>query len=138
MTVTLLPDIEAMLSTYLRNQSEVTDLVGQNVYTVMPSEPTTKFPLIVLTRIAGQPLFPRPLLVDQARIQVDCWGGPKKLAWQMAATCMAVLADRVIGTQAGGVVAATDFGALIDQPDTEFDPPQPRWLFDVTITARAA
>jgi hypothetical protein len=135
-TVTLLPDVEAMTSTFLRAQAEVTALVGQNVYTVTPNDVTTKFPFIRLTRIAGQPLFSQPLVVDQARIQVDCWGGPKKLAWQMAATCMAVLSERFIGTQTGGVVCAVEFGALIDQPDASFDPPQPRWLFDVTITAK--
>lgn len=140
MSVTLLPDIETLLSTYLRNQPEVTGIVGQNIYTVMPLEPKKNalFPLIVLTRIAGAPPFPRPLILDQARIQVDCWGGPKKLAWQMAATCMAVLSERVLGTQTGGIVAASEFGALIDQPDASFDPPQPRWLFDVTLTVKAS
>lgn len=124
------------MSTYLRAQPEVSALVADRVYTVTPKDVTTKFPFIRLTRIAGGPLYNRPLIIDQARIQVDCWGGPKKFAWQMAATCMAVLSERFIGVQSGGVIANTEFGALIDQPDASFDPPQPRWLFDVTVTAK--
>ena len=138
MTLTLLPDVERMVSNYLRSKTEVTDLVGTNVYTVVPKDPTGKFPLVRITRVSGAPLFSRPLRVDQARIQIDCWGGSKQLAWQTAATIAALLSEDFLGTHTEGVVNDVQIGGLLDQPDTTYDPPQPRWLFDAVITARPA
>jgi hypothetical protein len=136
-TVTLLPDIERMVSNYLRANADVIALVGSRVYTVSPKDPTGKFPFVRLTRVSGTPLFSAPLKYDQARIQVDCWGGSKQLAWQTAATIMAVLAAGFVGDHAEGTVVGVDIGTLQDLPDTTFDPPQPRWLFDAVITARS-
>jgi len=137
-TVTLLPDVERMMSAYLRTKTEVTDLVGQNVYTVVPKQAATKFPFVRLTRITGAPLFSRPLRFDQATIQVDCWGGSKQLAWQTAATIAALLTEDFLGVHDEGVVVNVDINGLQDLPDTTYDPPQPRWLFDAVVTARPA
>ena len=146
MTVTLLPDIERLLSNYLRANSDVTALVGTNIYTVMPKnaagDPSksipAKFPLVRLTRISGAPIFSLPLRFDQARIQIDCYGGSKQLAWQTAATIAAVIADGFVGTHTEGVVSDAQIGTLQDLPDDTFDPAQPRWILDVVITARPA
>ena len=138
MSVTLLPDVERLVSNYLRANTDVTALVGQNVYTVMPKNPVAKFPLVRLTRITGAPLFSQPLRYDEAHLQVDCYGGSKQTAWQTAATIASVLAEGgLIGTQAEGVVVNVEVAGLQDLPDDSFDPPQPRWILDVNITARS-
>lgn len=139
MTVTLLPDIERLVSNYLRSNADVTALVGQHVYTVLPKDASAKFPLVRLTRVTGGPLFSQPLRYDEAHLQVDCWGGSKLVAWQTAATIAAVLAEGgLIGTQAEGVVVNVEVAGLQDLPDDSFDPPQPRWVLDVNVTARPA
>ena len=144
MTVTLLPDIERMVSNYLRANTDVTALVGTNIYTVMPKNAAgdpernipAKFPLVIARRITGSPIFSRPLRFDQARIQVDCYGGSKALAWQTAATIAAALSEDFLGIHSEGVALDTQVGALQDLPDDTLDPPQPRWILDVVITAR--
>jgi hypothetical protein len=133
MTLTLLPDIERLLSTFLRAQPEVQAIVDDRVYTVLPANKI--FPLLRLTRVAGAPVMSRPLHLDQALVQVDAFGGSKRLAWQLAETCRAVTAQRLVGGHAEGVVTNVAFGGLSDLPDGEFDPPKPRLLFTVTITA---
>lgn len=133
MTVVLLPDIEQLLSQFLRDQDEVADLVDDRIYTVLPKDKT--FPLIRIHRYSGAPAFSRPLHLDQALVQVDCWGGNKKLAWEIAETCRAVCAERLVGSHDEGCVTSVTFGELSDQPDGTFDPPRPRFLFSMTVTA---
>lgn len=138
MTVTLLPDVEQITSAYLRSNADVTALVGQNVYTVLPAEPVANnlFPLVLLTQFNDSLLAPPMPYFVSSRIQFSCYGGPKKLAWQVATTIRVLLLTDFIGAHSGGVVTVTDASGLQDLPDASFDPPKPRWIFDATITAR--
>ena len=65
------PDIEAIVSIGLR-QAGIPNLAG--VYSSIPAKNPT-FPLIVIRRVGGFPAVRQYL--DQARIQVDVWGGAK-------------------------------------------------------------
>lgn len=130
--IVLLPDIERLYSSFLRAQPEVEALVVDRVYTVLPAE--KEWPLVRVTRVAGAPVRPRPLYLDAPLVQVEAFGGSKRLAWQIAETCRAVTAGRLVGVHADGVVTNVDWGALVDSPDVEFDPPKPRLLFTATIT----
>lgn len=131
MTVELLPDVEALVSAYLRARSEITTLVAQRVYTALPSEPT--WPLVRLTRIGGIPVMSRPLRLDAATIQVDCYGGPKALAWEIAETCRAVLAESDRAVHSEGYVTGVQFGPMNYLPDREYSPAKPRYTFDVDV-----
>jgi hypothetical protein len=137
-TVTLLPDVEQITSSYLRSNTDVTSLVGQNIYTVLPTEAVERnlFPLVVLTQFNDTLTAPQLPYWVTARVQFSCYGGPKKLAWQVATTIRVLLLTSFIGPQTGGVVTVSDASGLQDLPDASFDPPKPRWIFDATITAR--
>ena len=89
-------DAERLVSTFLRAQSEVSDLVGTRVYTSLPEDKT--YPLVRLQRIGGAPeLTDDGLLWDRADLQVDVWGGGKAITWQVAETLRAVFASRARG-----------------------------------------
>lgn len=130
-----LPDVERMVSAYLRGRPEVAALVEDRVYTVIPQG--ARFPLIRLWRFGGIPALASPLVLDTANLQVDAYGGPKSLAWQVLSTARAVLSDGLVGDYGEGVIYGADFGTARYLPDDSFDPPKPRYLAEVTVYARA-
>ena len=134
MTVTLLPDIERLVTGFLRAQSEVSTIVGARVYTEVPGDPT--FPLVRVRRLGGFPTLSRPLQVDAPLVQIEGYAATKGAARLLTETCRAVLAERVEGVHDTGVVAGVTFGALIWLPDEDFTPPKPRYIADATLTVR--
>jgi hypothetical protein len=138
MTLRTLPDAERLVSTFLRDQAEVTALVGSRVYTSLPQDKT--YPLVRLQRIGGAPeLTDDGLLWDRADLQVDVWGGNKATTWQVAETLRAVFAARARGLHASlGYCEGVELGAARYQPDETFSPARPRVLFDTTVYLRPA
>lgn len=132
MTIQLVPDAEAIVSSFLRGRSEVTALVASRVYTEIPNSPT--FPLVRIYRFGGAPLTSYPLHVDQALLQIDCFGGTKSQARTLAETVRAVLVEAAATTLSGGVVTAATFGPLTYLPDPGYTPAKPRYTTDVTVT----
>lgn len=139
---TLIPSCEQVLSYYLRNNADIIALVSDRVYTTTPKTPGEKIPMIITHRIGGSPLATRPLWIDQAVIQVDCYGGGKFDTETLAHTARAAICDDFPGFQTGSgtdaVITDVAAGALLYQPDEAFTPPKPRYLFDVTITLHPA
>lgn len=133
MAVELLPDAEQLVSAYLRANADITAVVAQRVYTEIPNDPT--FPLVRLTRVGGVPVTQRPLHLDVATIQFDCYGGPKKTAQNIAQTIRAVLsAPAFIGGHAPlGVVSAVNWGVFAYVPDDTYTPAKPRYVVDADI-----
>lgn len=132
MAVDLLPDVEALVSAYLRSRAEVTALVSTRVYTTIPGT-DPQWPLVRVTRIGGAPVISRPLRLDAATIQVDCFGGPKATAWQIAETCRAVIAEADRYPHSAGYVTGVVFGSMNYLPDTAYSPAKPRYSFDVDV-----
>lgn len=130
----ILPNMEAVLSQFLRDQPEVVDLIGDRVYTALPEGVT--FPAVRVTQILDRKITTRPLWVAEFVMQVEAFGGSKAQAWTLAATCEGLIAARMVGTHPGAVVAGVDPGSLEDLPDDEYEPARPRFLFLSTITAR--
>lgn len=133
-----LVDVEALVSQYLRSQSEVTAYVGQRVYTALPE--TKTFPLVRLTRVGGVPPMSRPLHMDAARIQIDVFGGSKATTLDTMDAIREELAKIVdeAPVQPLGVVCGVRFGPLAYLPDGDFEPAKPRYTLDVTVTVRPA
>jgi hypothetical protein len=132
-----LVDVEALVSQYLRSQSEVTAYVGQRVYTSLPESKT--FPLVRIVRIGGAPKMSRPLVVDSAHLQIDVFGGSKATALDAIDAIREELAKVVDEdpVQPLGVVCGVRFGPLAYLPDESFTPAKPRYLLDVTVTVRS-
>lgn len=132
MTVSLLPDVEALVCTYLRAQPEVSALVAARVGTEVPEGPT--FPLVRVRRIAGAPVLNVPLYLDAPVLQIEGYASNKATARALTETVRAVMAERMIGNRTGGgVVSKVTFGSMSWLPDEDFTPPQPRYIADVTV-----
>lgn len=130
-------DVERLLSAFLRAGDDITDLVEQRVYTDLPRQAT--FPLVRLTLIGGAPVFSRPLYLDESLIQIDCYGGPKVLARQIADAVRGLMDTGFVGAHYDedealiGVITDVRFGAMHYAPDDVFDPPKPRYIVDTTV-----
>jgi hypothetical protein len=130
-----LPDVERLVSNWLRGDVDVFALVGDRVYTAMPQQ--AEFPLILIQRVGGTPPFSIPLTHDLAQLQLDAYADGKALAHEvlgMALATLSVLEDQV---QPEGVVSAVRFGAIRWMPDEAFKKAKPRYIVDVTLNARS-
>jgi len=135
------PNMEALLSQFLRDQPELEELVDDRVYTVIPkrastSEAGAQYPLVRVTQLLDTPIG-SPLWAVAYDMQIDAWGGSKSDAWRIAATCRSLIDARFSGEYEGfGVVNGSTPGSLFDLPDEDFKPAKPRWIFSSTIFAR--
>jgi hypothetical protein len=123
-------DIERLLVTYLAGDPHVT-AITHVIGTAFDWE--RGFPALRLSRVGGSAVTNVPLWIDQPRVQFDAYGTTNGEASTLGRTVKAVL-QNVIGTHPEGVVTDVVYGIDIDLPDGEFDPPQPRFVFDTLIT----
>lgn len=131
MTVALLPDIEALVSRFLREQAEIVALVTDRVYTVVPKDPV--WPLLRLQRVAGGPVISRPLRLDAPTVQLDAYGGSKADAQELIETARSVIALRLEGVHDLGVVSGVSFGSMSWLPDPSYSPARARYVADITV-----
>jgi hypothetical protein len=129
----LLPDAEALISSFLRDQAEVISIVGDRVFSALPADPGPD-PMVRVTRYGGSPRFSIPLWIDHPQVQIDAFGGPKATAHDLMVTAMAVLSGRLVGSHDEGVVTAIVFGQMRWLPDEAFTKPRPRYLVTATLT----
>lgn len=129
----LLPNTEGILVAALKASPPVRALVGARVYTDLPA--TKTFPLVRLTRFGGAPVFSRPLLLDEADIQVDCWADTKTAAFDLVNAVRAALAA-LRGVHPLGTVTGVEVGRLAYSPDATFDPAKPKYELDVRVWAK--
>jgi len=137
MTALLLPDVERLVSGYLRQHSLVEGLIGERVFTVFPSQAGGES-LLLVQRIGGTPPLSHPLVIDEAQLQLDAYGGSKVQAWALMACTLAALDELQGLVRPEGSVAAVRQGAIRWQPDDTFKPVRPRFVADVTLTTRPA
>ncbi len=128
------PNMEALVSAFLRDQPEMTDLVADRIYTAIPKDAT--YPLVRVVQLLDTPAG-APLYSVAFEMQVESFGGSKAQAWRIASTARALIDARLLGDYPGfGVVNGSTPGALLDLPDEDFTPAKPRWLFSSTIYGR--
>lgn len=135
----LLPDVARIVSAYLRTVLEVQVLVDEHVYTAFPKQLDKSQPFVLVQRVGGPPVLARPLIVDQAQLQLDAYGGPQAFAHELVATCRAALST-LQGEQPdlGGNVCGVAIGALRYLPDETWQPPRPRYVSDLDVTVKPA
>lgn len=129
------PDSEALVATWLRTAGGG---IPARVYSSIPNTPV--WPLIVVKRIGGVPVERH--WVDRARLQIDVYGGTAKSeaadVAALARTRIMTMEGRVF-TVAGGDAADAEVKAVIDdlglswQPDPDYTPARPRYIFGVAL-----
>lgn len=132
--MTLLVDVERLLSAFLRAQDELVDLIDTRVYTALPKDPV--FPAVRITRIGGVPVTSLPLWLDSANVQVDVFGGAKATTQEIAETIRWLCSERMLGLHDEGVVTKVRAGALRWLPDDTYTPAKNRFLIDMTVFTR--
>lgn len=136
MSLRLLPYTLQLLSEFLRDQDEITALVGEDVYTVFPAK-FDSWPAVRLTHFNSTPITQHPLWLVMDSIQVEAFGGPQKTASTIARTCMAVMDLRLATTaHAEGVVTGVNFFGFRTDHDPTYQPAKPRSLFVANIFSR--
>jgi Protein of unknown function (DUF3168) len=132
----ILPDVERLVSSYLRAHPDVAALVVDRVYTAFPREAV--LPLALVQRIGGVPPLSHPLVVDEAQLQVDAYADGKAAAWELLTTLLAAFDELEGAVLPEGSIAAVRQGAIRYEADETFTPSKPRYLFDVLLTTRPA
>lgn len=130
-----LPDAERLLVAFFLAQEEIVDAVDQRVFTVVPKV-VPDDPFIKVSRVAGAPVVSRPLMLDQALIQIDSYGGRKVVAHDNAELVRRVIHARILGRHDLGVVTSFRFGSLSWLPDDAYPPGRPRYIVDVDLFVR--
>lgn len=135
-----MPDVEKLLGVYLLAQSEVTSIVSTRVYkAALPKD--AQGPLVRLQRVSGQSLIYNPLVLDQSRIQFDCYGGSQTEANRLAETVRALLDQDMnnyvdsTGTIVSAICSPPFYAADPDWP-TDRGGPKPRYIFDCVVTSK--
>ena len=130
-------DIEALVATFLRGQSAVTDVVVDRVYTDIPHKPN--YPLVLVNRTGGGAIYKNYL--EAADVDVHAFGGTHKLAYSLANQCIVSMAD-MVGSHADGVVTKVKVSAVVYDPEPDSTDPQgharPRFTVNATVTAHPA
>lgn len=136
MTLHIPPNMEGLVSAFLRAQPEAVALVADRVYTEIPADAT--YPLFRVSQLGDRPAGGAPLHLVAFTIQVEAFGGSKADAWRGASTARALISERLEGSypEWAAVVSGSSAGSLIDLPDETFAKAKPRWLFSSTIYAR--
>lgn len=134
------PDVEGALRTYLRSHPDVQAQVAQRVWFGIPLTPT--YPLVAVARVGGFD-DPSDAPIDQALVQIDCWGSlhddtrnsPNKAeAHAVRLACRQALHD----LNARTVVGLTRLGGAVIQSDLYLEDPadrRPRYVITAQITA---
>lgn len=133
MTVELMPNVEALVSAFLRAQPEMIAIVDDRIYTVLPGAVT--YPAVRVNQYDEGNVTSRPLWAVRASIQIEAWGGSKDQAFSILATAQACISERIEGVYSQGVVTGVEWGGRRDLPDPSFSPAKPRWMVSAYITA---
>ena len=141
------PDVEGALRTWLRAQPAVTALVAQRVFFGVPEKATT-FPIISIQRVGGTDDI-SDAYIDQAIIQIDCWGrlyadtdvskkgGDKAGCDVLRRTVRTALAGIRDATPLDSSVVALNALVLSDPYIPDPADGRPRYAITTQITARA-
>jgi len=128
------PDVELVVVDYLRRPaSALVALVDDRVYTVVPRDAV--FPLLRVVRYSGGPVRSAPLHLLSIGLQLDAFGGSKADARRLLDAARLELASIELATHTGAVVTGAQFGEVRYLPDSDYNPPKPRYASDVSILA---
>ncbi len=133
--IALPPNMEKLVSAFLRDQPEIVALVDDRVWTSVPKG--AQYPGIRVTQLDHE-AFTGPSWGGIFYLQVEAFGGTKAQAFTTAATAFAVMSARLVGVHDDGVVNGVNSRGLQDLPDEDHEPAKPRFLFSSAITARPA
>lgn len=140
--VEVLPDTEGAVRTFLRANAAVAAIVGARVFFGVPKGATeASFPLVVVQRVGGGD-SDSEAPVDEALLQVDCWGSiSAESGYGVKATATALknaVRSAFKSFNGGQLVAGVECGGFTVQSDIWLpDPENDRPRYSLTVEAAA-
>ncbi len=131
----LLANVSGSISKHLRNDPTVNAHTGTAVYTVLPNEPKN-FPMILVARTGGGPVFTDPLMLDEVRLQVDVWADRQAEANTVAEAVRSSLASLQGTVFDGAAFVMVDLINYTESPDTSLTPTKQRVILEVLLRVR--
>jgi hypothetical protein len=132
----LLPDALHLVYAFLAGRSELTALVGDRIYTVMPGE--RRYPLLWISQVGSNPITVRPWWGERTDVQLAAYGTTDRTARTVCDTARSLCVTQLVGDHAEGVVSWVDTLNLTAQPDDALVASTgralPRWVTTVTVT----
>lgn len=135
MSLITMPNTARLVSAFLRDQTELSAVVTDRIYTKLPTSKT--FPLMQVRRVGGTQRIEHVYWVEDVLLQIDAWGGPAEQAWSLAESARAILSQRLPGSHSGdveAVVSAVQVGGVVEDSDETEPNSRPRARFDATVT----
>jgi hypothetical protein len=128
-------DVLRLVADALRTDPELSSLIGDRVYTVLPKD--KEFPLLRVVRWGGRPDTRIPGLVwlDRADLQIDAWAVRQLQVSDVARCCVRALVERLPGRRPGGVVTDSSVTNFATELDPDFTPALHRARLSVRVTA---
>ncbi|MFC0041008.1 tail completion protein gp17 [Actinomadura rayongensis] len=125
-------DTLRIVAAFLREDSEVSALLGGRVYTVLPRDKA--FPLARLTRFGGT-FTDSSAWLDRAELQLDIWADRQVQVSDAARCCVQALTQRLPGSRPGGVVTASRLATHAAELDPDYEPVKHRARLAVSVFA---
>lgn len=135
------PDVEGAVRALLRADTGVAALVGQRVFFGVPKNAKADdFPLVTVARVGGSQ-EPGPTPVDNALVQVECWGtftaggnGDKAAATALLNAVRSALdVTQPVTPTTGQTILGADSGTVVWLPDPDTD--RPRYVLTAEVSA---
>lgn len=129
-----LPDVEGAVREYLRQNTRVTDLVGQRV--LLGVDNPSGFPVVSIQRIGGGTQPDGEALLDYALLQLDVWGDVhgKAAAWDATAAVVVALRQDLSRYNAAGK-ALLHSGHPLSWPFQPDQSERARYIITATVVA---
>jgi hypothetical protein len=144
-TLTLIPDAEALLGTLIREHPDVV-AIGANASGIVPS--TTAKPWVRVTQLDARKVpGERPDYLVDYMVQLDCWAGTDAMdahAGQAEASTLARTVRAVLDEAQGQTLddeAILTYALVTNMarvPDEEFEPARERFAITASICMRPA
>ena len=131
----MIPDVEAMVGTVLRDDESVAEIAGDRVGGRTPT--TIDDPWIRITQIADEKIS-RGLIFVRVDVQVDCFGSSNRANAHAEASQLARYARAALDAMPeiefeDAVVSAVQFGPMSRVPDGSMEPERERFVFRASV-----
>lgn len=141
MSLSLAPNVEALIGTWLREHPDVSTL-GARVAGTTPATTTAPWVRVTLLDARDSDASSIEYFV-QYMLQLDCYAGKaaqdahagQAEAWQLKATVRAALKDMQGRSYPGAIVTEVRFNGDARLPDTSMEPARERYVLTVMIRA---
>lgn len=136
--LSLLPDFEAIVASYLLEYPDITGITTR-IGTRTP--PNTDQPWVRIRQLAEQPDRTSPALHNtEAYMQFDCYGSNDRSSAHQEAVVLARVVQAALHvlpqvTDVDCVVSRVYFGSLSHVPDADFEPARERYILTAYIHA---